>query len=233
MYFSVISVEVNVYERLEAEADEICNKLSSMVHSTPYSIFIAINALSTLRSLLSVTRIRFYISFSPLVLANALSCIHIARTALWISYNVAPKTGDRVEEVREVQKMLEECIHKLDEIYSTIINSIKVKDFMDEKICPKCGKRFTSVVRKKINNKQYVYVLHDFREGGRRREKMCYVGPVKKCDDPIKCLTELNSIASALVKDIDKVNVGTDAYLKFVVLTNALLSKLSSKLLSA
>jgi uncharacterized protein (DUF1778 family) len=46
-----------------------------------------------------------------------------------------------------------------------------------EKICPRCGMKFSYVEERRIGNNSYFYAVHVSREGKKRRVRKCYLGP--------------------------------------------------------
>ena len=50
----------------------------------------------------------------------------------------------------------------------------------EERVCPRCGSRYSWLERKAIHGRIYVYAVHEWREGGRRRRKWCLLGPEDK-----------------------------------------------------
>jgi len=46
-----------------------------------------------------------------------------------------------------------------------------------EKICPRCGLKYSYIERRKVGDRVYLYAVHYFKVGGKRRIKKCYLGP--------------------------------------------------------
>ena len=50
--------------------------------------------------------------------------------------------------------------------------------FLINKICPRCGHKYTYIEQRKQGNRIYYYAVHVIKEkGGKRRIRKCYLGP--------------------------------------------------------
>lgn len=48
-----------------------------------------------------------------------------------------------------------------------------------EKVCPRCGERYSYIERRRVGRNVYLYAVHYWRdESGRRRVRKCYLGPL-------------------------------------------------------
>jgi len=47
----------------------------------------------------------------------------------------------------------------------------------EEKICPRCGLKYSYIERRRVGSQVYLLSVHYIREGKRRRVKKCYLGP--------------------------------------------------------
>ena len=45
------------------------------------------------------------------------------------------------------------------------------------KICPRCGERYSYIDRKKVRDQVYLYAVHYYKVGGKRKVRKCYLGP--------------------------------------------------------
>ena len=50
---------------------------------------------------------------------------------------------------------------------------------MPEKICPRCGKPYSYIERRRVKgtNLVYYYAVHMYKEGGKWKKRRCYLGP--------------------------------------------------------
>jgi len=49
-----------------------------------------------------------------------------------------------------------------------------------EKICPRCGLKYSYIERRKVGNQTYLLAVHYLKMGSRRKIKKCYLGPEDK-----------------------------------------------------
>jgi len=54
------------------------------------------------------------------------------------------------------------------------------RNAQNEKICPVCGARYSYIERRRTKHNVYIYFVHIYFEGRRRRVKKCYAG-AEKC----------------------------------------------------
>jgi len=47
----------------------------------------------------------------------------------------------------------------------------------DGKICPRCGRRYTYIEKRRIGGNVYLYCVHESRKGGKRTVIKHYIGP--------------------------------------------------------
>jgi len=52
-----------------------------------------------------------------------------------------------------------------------------MKELLSEKICPRCGERYTYLEKRKIGNNVYLYCVHESRKGKKRTVIKHYIGP--------------------------------------------------------
>ena len=46
-----------------------------------------------------------------------------------------------------------------------------------EKICPRCGQKYSYIERRKVGSQVYLLAVHYFKVGGKRKVRKCYLGP--------------------------------------------------------
>lgn len=51
------------------------------------------------------------------------------------------------------------------------------QELLEQKICPRCGRRFTYLEERKNGSNTYVYCVHVRKHNGKRSIKKCYLGP--------------------------------------------------------
>ena len=54
--------------------------------------------------------------------------------------------------------------------------------------CPRCGLPIKRILVREISGRKYVYAVHYVEEGGKKKKKQCYLGPV----DHYKYVTRLH-----------------------------------------
>ena len=45
------------------------------------------------------------------------------------------------------------------------------------KVCPRCGLKYSYLERRKVGDRVYLYAVHYFKVGRKRRIRKCYLGP--------------------------------------------------------
>jgi len=93
---------------------------------------------------------------------------------------------------------------------------------MGRKICPKCGQRYSYIDRKKVGDQVYLYAVHYFEVGGKRKVRKCYLGPEKgyiymtktyeialKSLDRERILNYLDSLLNPLITEGKSLDEGT------------------------
>jgi len=50
----------------------------------------------------------------------------------------------------------------------------------EEKICPRCGLKYSYIDKKRVGDQTYLYAVHYLKLGGKRRIRKCYLGPEDK-----------------------------------------------------
>jgi len=46
-----------------------------------------------------------------------------------------------------------------------------------EKVCPRCGERYSYIERRSVGDQVYLYAVHYLKVKGKRKIKKCYLGP--------------------------------------------------------
>ena len=92
-----------------------------------------------------------------------------------------------------------------------------------DKICPRCGQKYSYIDRKKVGDQVYLYAVHYFKSGKKRRIKKCYLGPEDKYIyvsrlhefslrgpvDRLRILNYLDAILNILVLEREKLGEKT------------------------
>lgn len=83
-----------------------------------------------------------------------------------------------------------------------------------ERICPRCGLRYSWVERRRVDDQVYIYAVHDTMVGDKRRIKKCYLGPVS-----YKYVTRLHEREGLVLRglaDSDRVMEYLDALIEYL-----------------
>ena len=92
-----------------------------------------------------------------------------------------------------------------------------------EKICPRCGLKYSYIERRKVGNQTYLLAVHYLKMGSRRKIKKCYLGPEDKYIyvskmhefslrgpvDRLRILNYLDAILNILVLEREKLGEKT------------------------
>ena len=49
-----------------------------------------------------------------------------------------------------------------------------------DKICPRCGLKYSYIDRKKVGDQVYLYAVHYLKGGSKKKARKCYLGPEDK-----------------------------------------------------
>jgi len=48
---------------------------------------------------------------------------------------------------------------------------------MADRVCPRCGQKYSYIEKRKKNGQIYLYAVHRWKEGKKNKIKKCYLGP--------------------------------------------------------